>query len=210
MVIRMGPGGADARREADARAAGARWTRSALRAARQDVVAADARLVRAWRIPRSNVTYTYAGEAESPDGKADVIDVKDADGFTARLFIDQQTHLPLMLTYQGPQRRVMTAGGPMTGRRRRRAGAELVAADERRGPQEDERQTCRSRSSRCAAQPPTMVEYRLFFADWTDVDGIKFPMKLQRATGGTTDEEWTITKVKVNPKIDPKKFDSQS
>jgi hypothetical protein len=35
-------------------------------------------------------------------------------------------------------------------------------------------------------------------------------MKLQRATGGTTEEEWTITKVKVNPKIDLKKFDSQS
>ena len=31
--------------------------------------------------PSLSVEYTYAGEAESPDGKADVIDVKNADGF---------------------------------------------------------------------------------------------------------------------------------
>jgi hypothetical protein len=49
---------------------------------------------------------------KSPDGKAYVIDVKNADGFAARLFIDEATQLPLMLTYQGPQPRIITAGGP--------------------------------------------------------------------------------------------------
>jgi hypothetical protein len=29
---------------------------------------------------------------------------------------------------------------------------------------------------------------------------------LQRAMAGTTTEEWTIDKVKMNPKIDAKKF----
>ena len=33
-----------------------------------------------------------------------MIDVKNADNFAARLFIDQQTHLPLMVTYQGRSR----------------------------------------------------------------------------------------------------------
>ena len=62
--------------------------------------------------PAVHVEYTYAGEAESPDGKAYVIDVKNADTFAARLFIDEQTHLPLMVTYKGSQPRIMTAGGP--------------------------------------------------------------------------------------------------
>jgi hypothetical protein len=63
--------------------------------------------------PSINAQYTYAGEAESPDGKAYVIDVKNADSFAARLFIDEQTHLPLMVTYKGPQPRMITreAGG---------------------------------------------------------------------------------------------------
>jgi hypothetical protein len=58
-------------------------------------------------------------------------------------------------------------------------------------------------------QPQPTVEYTLFFDDWRDVDGIKFPHSLRRASAGTTLEEWTISKVKVNPKIDPKKFDSE-
>ena len=39
-----------------------------------------------------------------------------------------------------------------------------------------------------------------------NVDGVAFPHKIQRSTGGVTEEEWTITKAKVNPKIDAKRF----
>jgi len=55
-------------------------------------------------------------------------------------------------------------------------------------------------------QPPALVEHALYFDDWRDVDGIKFPHAFRRAIAGSTVEEWAITKVKVNPKIDPKKF----
>jgi hypothetical protein len=60
------------------------------------------------------VTYAFVGQAEAPQGKADVIDVKGEGNFGARLFIDAQTHLPLMLTWQAaaaPPRR----GGPPPG-----------------------------------------------------------------------------------------------
>ena len=73
--------------------------------------------------PSLNAQYTYAGEAESPDGKAYVIDVKNADDFAARLFIDQKTHLPLMVTYKGPQPRMMTTGGPVAAGGSRRGGS---------------------------------------------------------------------------------------
>ena len=72
--------------------------------------------------PSINAQYTYAGEAESPDGKAYVIDVKNADNFAARLFIDEQTHLPLMVTYKAAQPRMMTQAG-RRGRSRRWAAA---------------------------------------------------------------------------------------
>jgi hypothetical protein len=132
--------------------------------------------------PAINAQYVYAGEAESPDGKAYVIDVKNADNFAARLFIDQQTHLPLMVTYKGPQPRVM--------RRTAADGNEPVQA--------------------MPAQPPALVDYTLFFDDWRDGDGVKFPFKMRRAMGGETIEEWTVSKVKVNPKIDPKRFAGES
>jgi hypothetical protein len=209
MVFRMGPGGAMPG-EKPTPEQQAEMDKVALRVARQDV----SRLMLGWFAAAhpalGGVTYTYAGEAESPEGKADVIDVKDGDGFNARMFIDQQSHLPLMLTYQGPQRRVVTAGGPMTVTA---AGGAQAQAASRPMTEEDRKKmaaTVQKQMQAAAAQPPAMVEYRMFFGEWTEVDGIRFPMKLQRATAGTTDEEWTITKVKVNPKIDLKKFDSQS
>ncbi|HUK36063.1 MAG TPA: hypothetical protein VLV86_19235 [Vicinamibacterales bacterium] len=63
------------------------------------------------------VTYAYAGEAEAPQGKADVFDVKGS-GTALRLFIAQATHLPLMLTWQTPPpaRGSSTTGAPQENR----------------------------------------------------------------------------------------------
>jgi hypothetical protein len=151
--------------------------------------------------PALRAEYIYAGEAESPDGKAHVIDAKNADGFTARLFIDQQTRLPLMVTFQGPQPRIVTAGGRGGPGPQDRARA--MSEEERRKMRED----AEKRIAEMQSQPPVMVEHTWFFDDWQEVSGVKFPHKLRRAVAGTTNEEWTITKVKLNPKIDPKKFE---
>ncbi len=49
----------------------------------------------------------------------------------------------------------------------------------------------------------------LFFDDWREVDGINFPHVVRRAAKGATEEEWAISKVKVNPKLDAKKFETK-
>jgi len=113
MIIRMGgPGGpAVGSGEKPTPEQQQQIDRQMVRSARHDI----SRLMLGWfgmTHPSLTAQYTYAGEAESPDGKAYVIDVKNADGFAARLFIDEDTQLPLMLTYQGPQPRIITAGGP--------------------------------------------------------------------------------------------------
>jgi hypothetical protein len=164
--------------------------------------------------PSVNAQYAYAGEAESPDGKAHVIDVKNADGFAARLFIDEKTQLPLMVTYQGPQPRMVLAGGPRPASggaqaspqaQLRQAPPQQLSEEERKKFAADAEKQIREMEK----QPPAMVEYTLFFDDWREEDGIKFPHALRRASAGTTTEEWTVSKVKVNPKIDPKKFETE-
>jgi hypothetical protein len=153
--------------------------------------------------PSVTAQYTYAGEAESPDGKAFMIDAKSADGFAARLFIDEATHLPLMLTYQAPQARTVTVGAPPPTGGRGQSEARPPSAEDRQRIEAD----ARRQVDQLQAQPAAMVEYTLYFDDWRDEDGIKFPHALRRASAGTTMEEWTVSKVKVNPKIDAKKFD---
>ncbi|MEO7276239.1 MAG: hypothetical protein ABI211_30000, partial [Vicinamibacterales bacterium] len=51
--------------------------------------------------PAYPLTFTYVGEAEAPQGKADVLDAKGPNNFTLRVFIHQQTHLPIMVSWQG-------------------------------------------------------------------------------------------------------------
>ena len=60
------------------------------------------------------------------------------------------------------------------------------------------------------SQPQPTVDYTIYFEEWRSVDGIKVPHKLRRAMAGTTTEEWTVNKVKVNPKVDPKRFAGES
>lgn len=68
--------------------------------------------------PAVPLTFVHVGKAEAPQGKADVLDAK-GEGFTARLFISEDTHLPIMLTWQA---------APARGRGGRGGGGETAAA----------------------------------------------------------------------------------
>jgi len=209
MVIRMGGPGPGAATlgggERPTPEQQAQLDKQVVRSARQEI----GRLMLGWFAmahPSLSVQYSYAGEAESPDGKAFMVDVKNSDGFAARLFIDEKTHLPLMVTYQGPQPRMITVDGG-------RAGGDGAQSQGRRQMTPDEQKKmaadAEAQLEQMKKQAPAMVEYALFFDDWRDEDGIKFPHSFRRAAAGTTTEEWTVNKVKVNPKIDPKKFESE-
>jgi hypothetical protein len=51
------------------------------------------------------------------------------------------------------------------------------------------------------------VEQRLYFADYREVDGLKLPFRLRRAVGGETTEETVFDRFRINPNIDPRKFE---
>jgi hypothetical protein len=140
------------------------------------------------------LTFAYVGEAEAPQGKADVVDGKGPNSFTIRLFVNKETHLPIMVSWTGaPAGRGGRPGGPAG--ERPAPGPGPVAA-----PSRGER-------GAAPAAPPAPVENRLYFADYRDVDGMQFPFRLRRAVGADTIEETTFDRFKVNGKIDPKKFD---
>jgi hypothetical protein len=124
------------------------------------------------------LTFTYVGQGEAPQGTADVLEAKGAPNFTMRLFILRSTHLPIMISWQG------------------------AAPSGRGGP-----------PARGAAPPPTAAapagpppENRIYFADYRDVDGLKWPFRLRRALGADTVEETTFDRFRINAKIDAKKF----
>ena len=158
------------------------------------------------------------GQAESPDGKADVIDVKGEGGFAAKLFIDAQTHLPLMLSWMdkepitmtmGPGGTVttgtpgagMAVGGATTMTRVERSGGAPMTPEEREKMMKD----LEARRKEAEAKART-VEYRVYYGDYKTVGGVQLPHRIQRAIDGKPTEEMIFDTIKVNPKIDPKKF----
>ena len=113
VIIRRGPGGpaADPKRA---------------QAAMQQGIRSDfARLSIGWLLTTPSsfpVEFSFAGEAEAPEGKADVLDVKGPGGFAARLFLDQKTHRPLMVTFNGRKPRIVTQTAHGAHRKPRRNG----------------------------------------------------------------------------------------
>jgi hypothetical protein len=164
------------------------------------------------------VELSDGGQAESPDGKADVIDVKGEGGFAAKLFIDAQTHLPLMLSWMDREPLVMQMGGPGGGAPGPGGGAVFTATSSggvAHAPaggstmsQEDRDKMMKDLEARRkeAEAKARTVEYRVYYSDYKSIGGVQLPHKIQRSIDGKPTEEMVFDTIKVNPKIDAKKF----
>ncbi|HKQ77624.1 MAG TPA: hypothetical protein VJ810_28270 [Blastocatellia bacterium] len=178
VIIRRGPGGPTT----DPKKA---------QAAMQQGIRSDfARLSIGWLLTAPSsfpVEFSFAGEAEAPEGKADALDVKGPGGFAARLFIDQKTHRPLMLTFNGLKPRIVTQTAP--------AG--------HRSPEEMEKRA-KEMEAEPAKQPE--VEFRIHFSDYREVKGVSIPHRITRSIEDEVNEEMEIKNVVINPQLKPEKF----
>ena len=134
--------------------------------------------------------YSYAGDAEVKDAKADAIDVKGPGDFAARLFLDKQTHRPLLLSYRGPQPRMMM---------RRQISDNPEHA-------EKQRKEIEAQASKPADQPPPLADIEVYFAEYRAEDGILLPHRITRSVNGQFHEEWQLSKFKINPPLKADKF----
>jgi hypothetical protein len=142
---------------------------------------------------------THAGVAESPEGKADVLEIKDERGQPLRLFIDQQTHLPLMLSFQEIRPRMMMA---RAGAGRGQGGTRESGASG--GGQRPDPEEMRRRIE--AEGPPKPSAVNMYLAEYREEGGIMLPHRVTLSVDGQASEEWTIEKVKVNPDIKDEMF----
>lgn len=55
---------------------------------------------------------------------------------------------------------------------------------------------------------PAPAEYRMYYADFRDVNGVKWPFRIRRAVAGQTIEETTFDRIRLNTKIDARKFET--
>ena len=172
----------------------------------------------------SQTPVAWIGTAQSPDGTADVLEMKTPDGAATRMFIDSMTRLPLMLTWTGPAGRGFggrggqgrrgqgAAGGPDQAPAAAPGGAPAApaggAAPSGAPPAAPQAPGAAGAGQggrgRGAQGPPATLEMHL--AEYKTVNGIKFPHLITRGASGETNEEWVIKSYKVNPNFKANTF----
>jgi hypothetical protein len=160
--------------------------------------------------PAFPVEFVYVGQAEAEDGKADVLEVRGADGFVAKFFVDTKTHLPLMLSWMDKEPMRMTMGpGGVTSSSGGAGNVQTFTRSASGGANIDIQQLQAEMAERMkeAEAKRRTVEYRIFYADYKAVNGVQLPTRIQRMVDGEATEELALEKIKVNQKIDQKKFE---
>ena len=188
----------------------------------------------------AQVEFAFVGEAPGPEGsKLNVLDGKGANGFTVRLYFDQQTNQLIGLSYKAKQffrggRR--GPGGPGGGQGGQQPqGAQAGQAGQARQPGQgaqagqpgqgaqagqpgqgaqpgqrpeltpEDRERFRKEAQERFEKTPE-VDYRWAFSDFKSAGGLTLPHRMTKIESGTPNEEWEISKIKVNPKLSPDKF----
>jgi hypothetical protein len=132
--------------------------------------------------------FTAGGEAESDDGKADVIEAKGPGNFAARILLDQKSHRPLMIMYRGVAPRV------------------LIQTQQGPPPPDGGRGRGEPRHDVPAAPAPQIVDIVLYLDDYRAVDGVLLPHHMARSVDGKPAEDTTFKTIKINPAFKPDTF----
>lgn len=138
-------------------------------------------------MPPPGSSIEYGGEAEAADGRADILVLKDANGRVAKLFIDQKTHRPLMMSYRDVALRMKTmktnAGGS--------GDVDKIVKD-------------------AQANAPVREEsdMQMHFSDYKAEKGILLPHLITITVNDKPYEEWSLKSFKLNsPDLTAKKFE---
>jgi|GEM_PF-898977 len=138
-------------------------------------------------MPSPNSSIEFGGEAEAPDGRADILLLKDGNAVVARLFIDQKTHRPLMMTYRDIAMRMKTMKSTAGGSR----DVDKIVKD--------------AQSNAPARQEADM---QMHFSDYKPENGILLPHLISVTVEDKPYEEWVLKSFKINsPDVTAKKFE---
>ncbi|MBK6797052.1 MAG: hypothetical protein IPG76_09760 [Acidobacteria bacterium] len=171
--------------------------------------------------PSSQMQYVYIGEAPGPEGsKLDVLDGKSADGIGVRLYFTQEDHKLIGLSYKartrsrnfgarpagGPGGPGGQAGQPAQGGQRPPQQGQAAGGQGQRPEATPEERERRMKEAMDAFEKSPEVDFRWALSEYKSVGGINLPHRLTKFEGQNANEEWEISKFKVNPKLTADKF----
>jgi hypothetical protein len=135
----------------------------------------------------------WIGVAESPDGRADVLQFKTADGVDTKLLLDEKTHLPLMMAWPGVVQSFNRNNGNRGGGRGN-------------FPQDQAPNQGRRGGGNRGSATLVQATLQMHVSDYKNVNGMKFPFLIQSGANEETTEELVVKSVRVNPSFKAEQF----
>jgi len=157
------------------------------------------------------LTFTLIGQAEAPQGKADILEATGPGTFAVKLFINSETHLPIMVSWTVPATSAIVTVPGQKPPDNVPPGSIIVEAPAppaaTASKEEQLKYAAEVQDLRRKALAGRLVEHRVYYADYRDAgNGLRFPFRLRRAISGDTVEETNFDGFQVNRRIDPKRF----
>ncbi|MBS1830498.1 MAG: hypothetical protein JST93_34665 [Acidobacteria bacterium] len=136
----------------------------------------------------TDLKFDVLGEAEAKDGKAWILDIAGPDGFQMRIFIDQQSNLPLMASWRAlqlpkPVMRTMRVEGHQPPDAKKLENAPLPEMPK-----------------------PKEVEFEMRLAEHTEFGSLRLPKVMTLSAEGALAEEFELKSAKLNPKFKADRF----
>jgi hypothetical protein len=145
----------------------------------------------------------WVGVAESPDGRADVLEFKTPDGVATHLVLDEKTHMPLMLTWVGTvQQQFNRGGGGGRGGDFRGGGPANLPQSQQPNPNQGQQTLGQNQGQGRRGggnNTPQQANLQMHVSDYKTVSGIKFPHLIQSGANNETTEEFVVKSLRVNP-----------
>jgi hypothetical protein len=133
--------------------------------------------------------FEYVGVAESADGRAEVVAVRIGSGVAARLFLEEASHRPVMVSFEALPMPDEVMGLPWSvpGAAPSRAAIVALAREV-------------EAAVRAAHEAPAhTVEARLCFDDFHTAFDLVLPHRITRLLGDRVVEQWDVDAYRVNP-----------
>lgn len=136
------------------------------------------------------LTFTLAAQERAEGRTFDVLEASGPDGPVARFHIDSATHLPAMITWKAERVFTMTTTSTVAIR-----GGEVVS---------------RTPEVPVTVRPPDkweVADWRWILSDYKHQHGLNWPRRIEVLIPGSHSEEIRIRGIKINPKIEARRFD---
>jgi hypothetical protein len=172
--------------------------------------------------PGLNAIYNYAGEGSVDGTAADIVEASSDNGFAVKLYVDKNTHLPLMMSYRANKqvRFVMKREGAAAGAVEKDVMVfrHILPEGEKISGDGGNRVVIRKKDEngnvtetvKAGEEMPRIqleeAEFQVRFSDYRSVNGLMLPHRIAKTVNGEAGETMTIESYQVNAQNLSEKF----